>query len=471
VTSSVIANAEHEGGRADIAVANGRIAAIEPHLDVPAGATRFDARGGAVLPGLHDHHIHLLAAAAALESIDVRPVVTPNRRAFETHVQAAARAAARGAWLRAVGYHERIAGDLDRAALDAIVRDHPLRVQHRSGALWMCNTAALDELGILAGPFPAGCELDDHGVPTGRLFRLDEWMRDRMPVALLDIARLGNALARSGITGVTDATPYATIAPFERLARAVESGELPLHVQVTGVPSLAPAALPRPLAVGPAKLLLPDHTLPSLDDVVELIREARAHGRAIAVHCVTRVALVLTLAALEAAGPETGDRIEHGAVIGPDLLPLLHRAGVTVVTQPNFVAERGDDYLADVEPEDRDHLWPCASLLAAGIAVAAGSDAPHGEIDTWQLLHAAVERRTPHGRVVGADERLSPRRALDLLLAPLGAPGAAPRRVEVGAPADLCVLGVPLATALRELPANPVQATFVAGTLTCGPDD
>ncbi|MEV7038329.1 hypothetical protein [Amycolatopsis sp. NPDC051061] len=33
------------------------------------GETVLDAEGGALLPGLHDHHVHLLSMAAAAESV------------------------------------------------------------------------------------------------------------------------------------------------------------------------------------------------------------------------------------------------------------------------------------------------------------------------------------------------------------------------------------------------------------------
>ena len=148
--------------------------------------------------------------------------------------------------------------------------------------------------------------------------------------------------------------------------------------------------------------------------------------------------------------------------------PLLRASGVTVVTQPNFVAERGDDYLADVAPEEQPDLWPVASLLAAGIPVAAGTDAPYGRPDPWALVHAAATRRTAAGHPLGRAERLDPRRALDLLLGPADRPGGPPRRVAAGAPADLCLLWYPLQEALARLPVNPVRATFRVGQQTYG---
>ena len=103
-----------------------------------------------------------------------------------------------------------------------------------------------------------------------------------------------------------------------------------------------------------------------------------------AVHCVTRVQLVLTLAALGAAGRLSGDRIEHGAVIPAESLHDLR--SITVVTQPHFVAERGGQYAVDVAPEDLPDLWRLRSLIDAGVPVAAGSDAPFGGGDPWHVM-------------------------------------------------------------------------------------
>ena len=73
--------------------------------------------------------------------------------------------------------------------------------------------------------------------------------------------------------------------------------------------------------------------------------------------------------------------------------------------------------------------------------------------------------RAAVSRDLNPSERVPPEVALSLFL---GAPTdpATPRRVAVGAPADLVLLHVPLATQLGELdPAN-VAATFIAGEPT-----
>ena len=56
----------------DVRVRNGVVTEIAPKLRVE-GDLVLDAAGGALLPGLHDHHLHLMAMAAALESVPCGP--------------------------------------------------------------------------------------------------------------------------------------------------------------------------------------------------------------------------------------------------------------------------------------------------------------------------------------------------------------------------------------------------------------
>ncbi|MCE3290528.1 MAG: Amidohydrolase 3, partial [Caulobacter sp.] len=189
----------------------------------------------------------------------------------------------------------------------------------------------------------------------------------------------------------------------------------------------------------------------------------RAQGRGIAVHCVTATELAFTLAAFEAFGSWPGDRIEHGSVIPAAAIGALARLNLTVVTQPAFVGERGDRYLRTVDPSDQPDLYRCASLLEAGVRVAASSDAPYAGADPWAAMRAAVSRRTPAGHGLGEAERLSPARALDLFLGSFDDPGGPPRRLGLGTPADLCLLTAPPAEA--PFAARPVAATVIGGRL------
>src|SRR5262249_55964538 len=120
---------------------------------------------------------------------------------------------------RAVGYHESVAGVLDRHALDAVLPRRPVRVQHRTGALWVVNSLAaarlgLDECGL------DGVERDGDGRPTGRLWRMDRWLAARLPGMAADLGAVSRKAASLGITGFTDATPDATERDLAFLAGA-----------------------------------------------------------------------------------------------------------------------------------------------------------------------------------------------------------------------------------------------------------
>lgn len=470
----LVRDVEVEDRRVDVRVADGLVAEIGSRLVPDPAGEVIAGGGGALLVGLHDHHLHLLATAAARRSVAAGPPDVRDRAGLAAALRAADARRPAGTWIRAVAYHESVAGDIDRRALDDLVPDRPVRVQHRSGARWLLNSAAIAALGLdgqssdLGGPGHSadhsGVERDEHGRATGRLHRADDWLRTLLPdEGPPDLAALGRQLASRGVTGVTDTTPYGTLAELAPLAEAVRSGDLPQHVVATGGPALAGAVAPPGLTWGPVKLVIDDGAYPALDALAADIGAAHRHSRAVAIHCVTRVALVLALAAWDEAGSRPGDRVEHGAVVPPALIPHLRRHGLTVVTQPGFVAERGDDYRRDVDVDDQPWLYPCRSLIDAGVPVGGSTDAPYTDPDPWRAIAAAATRRTPSGEVLGAGEVVTARRALDLFLSDPQVPGGSPRRVAPGAPADLCLLATPLAVALADPASVRVAATILGG--------
>lgn len=456
----LIRRAEVEGELRDVRIAGGRIEAIDERLGRRAGEPAIDAEGGALLPGLHDHHVHLLALAAALASVPCGPPAVADRAAL-----AAALHSASGAFLRGAGYCESVAGPLDRVALDALVPDRPARIQHRSGALWMLNSRVIEQLGLDRGVDAPGVERDATGRATGRLFRLDPWLRTKLgPASPPDLAPVGRLLAGAGVTGVTDATADTDDRALALLEAAVASGALPHGLAVMGGPGL-PAPTQPGVARAQVKLVLDDGALPSFEALCAAITEAHARERGVAIHCVGRAELVLAARALAEAGPRLDDRLEHAAVAPPALVELVAKAGATVVTQPHFLEERGDDYLREVEPGDLPWLYRGRAWLEAGVRLAGGTDAPFGAPDPWRAIQAAVSRRTRAGATLDEGERLKPERALALFLGPLDDPGGAPRRVTLGAPADLCLLDRPWRSAREEPSCAHVRATWRAGHL------
>lgn len=510
-------------GICDVRIRAGRIAELAPRLAPRPGEPQFGAADGALLPGLHDHHLHLLAMAAARQSVRCGPPEIADEAALR---RALANAKPRRGWLRGHGYCESVAGELNRWRLDGLAPNAPpLRIQHRSGALWMLNSAALRALGLdgraagFAGvasgdgnapsdsapaargsgappdfadvahggaptefadvvhggaptgfapaarsggapPDFAGVERDASGRATGRLFRGDGWLRARLgPAPPPNLAPVGAALARCGITGVTDATPDNGPEAVALIAAAQKSGALPQRVWWMGGARL-PAGSD---GARPLKLLLDDWALPSLDALARRVARAHAAGRPVAIHCVTRAELAVACAAIEQAGPLRGDRLEHAAVAPPELAAWVRRLGLAVITQPNFVRERGDHYLREVAARDQPWLWRCRGWDQLGVPLGGGSDAPFGSPDAWAAMSAATTRRTARGAILGPGEALSPERALRLFTTPPNAPGGAPRPIAPGTPADLCLLRLPWREARKSLCATHVRATWRAG--------
>lgn len=457
----LIRNAEVEGRSRDVRLAGESIVEVGDRLDPEPGETICDAAGGALLPGLHDHHLHLYAWAAALGSVRCGP---PEVTGVDDLARALRVAQPQNGWVRGVGYHESVAGTLDRTVLDGLVPSVPVRVQHRSGALWCVNSAAIAALGLDAGSDAPGVERDTQGCCTGLLYRLDEWLRDRLPETdAPDLSGVGRRLAACGVTGVTDATPGNGAEELAGLGAAVAMGVLPQRVVLMGRTELPQPPSGSGLVRGAVKLILDEARLPDFDVLVSRVEEAHAAGRNVAVHCVTRTELVLAAAALRSAGCREGDRIEHASVAPPPVVEVLAELPVTVVTQPNFLAERGDAYLAEVDGDDLPWLYRCRGFAEARIPLGGGTDAPFGSGDPWAAMRAAVDRRSAGGRLLGPEESLTPERALALFTTPASAPGSQPRRVVAGAAGDLCLLDAPWRRAREELSAARVRSTWCRG--------
>jgi predicted amidohydrolase YtcJ len=440
----------------DVRIAAGEIAEIGslvPH----DGETVIDARGGVLLPGLHDHHLHLPALAVAHASVRCGPPEVVDEAGL-----AEALLKPGSDWLRGIGYHESVAGMLDAAALDRLAPNRPVRIQHRSGRMWFLNSPALALLLEYASP-PPGLERRD-GQWTGRLFDEDRWLRETLGSKPPGFAAVSGTFARMGVTGLTDLSPANDPAIAAHFAAEQRGGALRQRCVLGGTLSLIDAAFDARLQLGPAKLHLHESSMPDLDETVAFLAAGHRQGRVAAIHCVTETELVFALAALDSAGTMTGDRIEHASVAPDHLVAEMARLEVRVVSQPHFIAERGDQYLREVDEDARPFLYRLAGLRRAGIVLAGGSDAPFGSCDPWAAMRAAVSRRTEGGETIGADEALTPEQALGLYLAdPLNL--ARERRTEPGAVADLCLLDRPWAEARLRLEAGDVRMTMIGGSI------
>ncbi len=402
------------------------------------------------MAGLHDHHIHLLATAARLHSVDLSGMI--NAGEIAAALQSKAVTLAPGDWLRAVGYDERVAGLPGRKILDQWVADRPLRLQDRTGALWVLNSAGLAQIG--GAPWPSSVEVDGTGQPTGRIWRGDDWLRSRIGNAPPSLGGLSRQLARWGVTSVTDAGAHNGPAEAAILGKAVRDGELYQRLTMMGREDL-PAA--PDYKVGAVKLLFDERALPEIETIAARILAARGLGRPVAAHCVTEGELVTYLAALDlAGGAQAGDRIEHGSMIPESLIADLANAHLIVVTNPGFIEARGDRYLAEIDQQDMLNFQRLGSLSSAGVRIFASSDAPYGPTNPWVVIRCALRRMTLSGAFIGKREAVSAQAALALY--------SGENRVCIGANADCCLVDSGWAEHIMQTDEpNPVHLTLIGG--------
>jgi predicted amidohydrolase YtcJ len=208
------------------------------------------------------------------------------------------------------------------------------------------------------------------------------------------------------------------------------------------------AALRAPYADAPAGWAHPTGRLDlSAEQVSNHVAAVTRAGRQAAFHVVGDRALDEVLLGFRAASDvegvdalrRAGHRLEHTLMLDAPALASAVLLGLTCAVQPGVDAAWGGDdgmYAARLGRGRADSLLPVADLLAAGVPVAFGSDAPVTPLDPWAGVRAAVRHRTPDQRVpVRAAVAAATRGGW--VAAGRGADGAGELRV--GAPAHLAV--------------------------------
>jgi predicted amidohydrolase YtcJ len=380
--------------------------------------------GGALLPGLAEHHLHAFALAAKASSLDLAGSSAVDDLPDPEGI----------GWLRVVGAGR----ELGVAELDRRWPDRPVRVQHRSGALWMLNSVAVELLSV-------GLTAEEKA--SGQLWRADDRLRELLSAAgqssLPDLICVGSELVRHGITHITEASPDLDEPALDLLDASLPQHTLSLAAQGSG----------------PRKIVLADHDLIDFATFTRQIRDIHDRDRAVAIHAVSAVTLAISIAALTESGTLPGDRIEHAAVCDDSAADRLAELGVTVVTQPSVFRRHGSSFTEESPSSERGLLWRYGGLVRAGVTVVASSDAPYGDADPWLTIAYASQR---------PEESVPARSVLASMLTEPENPGGPARHLHPGAPADLCLLPLPLEVALKRLSTDEgcsVSATFISGNL------
>jgi len=477
----------------ELHVERGRIRAIMPSATGVVIRTEhsvYDFPGAVVLPGFVDNHVHLLGLGQRLSLPSLHTATSAEACA---EILRAAEVNEHG-WIHAMGWNQEQWDDPTLPTtdvLDALFPTVPVIATRVDGhAMWV-SAEASRRAGVEHQPIV----IDDAMTPYWKALP-----RPSAEEITRRILAAGAMFASYGITEVHDMDVAPEVIEIVRLL--AESGKLPIRVQsfvsaqhgewdqagllpaggeiqrTAGIKMYADGALgSRGAALLAPYTDDPQHTGIALLTTEQIVSAARAAIDAgwwcMAVHAIGDQAVRTVLDAYEVvrSWPDGQDiilRIEHAQHVHADDVRRFADLQVFACVQPSHctsdapMAERrlGPERLADA------YRW--RSLLDAGVAVAAGSDAPIESPSVLAGLRDFVLRQ-PHGTQHGwqTQECLSIDEALTAFTQTAHASADLQYRrgqLELGADADLVILDRdPRTCPPAELTSITVLATFMAG--------
>ena len=456
-----------------VAVHDGKIVAVGDNATIEAMAgpetKRVDLEGAVLLPGFYAAHDHFPGSGrVALFNVDLN---SPPIGAIETMdelVEALAAKAAdmpKGQWVRGRGYDDTLIEEKrhpTRADLDRVSTDHPIFITHISGHLGVANSLALELAGITRDtPEPPGGVIrkdPETGEPNG-VFEESSSLVTRLTPSLSAKDRL-EAIRWSVEDYVEEGVTTTVIAggtknSFLDLQYARREGLLSLRVVIMGrkgsLEDLSPGEAggfvsgfgDERLKLGAVKLvqdgsiqgytgyLVEPYHVPFIGDaiyrgyprrdreeLVEMVKSLHRAGYQIAIHGNGDAAIDDILYAYREAQEDfpredARHRIEHCQMAREDQLDEMKELGISpsfFVGHAYYWGDRHRDIF--MGPERAARLSPLKSAVDRGIRFTVHDDTPVTPVKPLQLVWDAVNRITTSGKVLGPEQRITPREAL-----------------------------------------------------------
>ena len=499
---------------------DGKIARlVERRGDAPRTDYREDGRGRTVIPGLIDSHAHVMGLGISLLSLDL----SDTRSLAEAQAKIAAYAAENPdrPWIIGRGWNQETWG-LGRfptaAELDAVVPDRPVWLERVDGHAGWANSVALSASGVsertadpaggrierlAGGRAPSGVFVDaamalvGQHVPAPRPEDMD-----------LAFALAQELLLKNGVTAVTDMGTSAE--DWMTFRRAGDEGRLRMRIlsYASDVPTMQLIGGPKPTAwlyddklrMNGIKIYL-DGALgtrgawlkaPYADDpgntglrltngtqLRNLMSRAAIDRFQVAVHAIGDAANAEVLDAIdemsETYGGDRRWRVEHAQVVDPADIARFAAHGTIASMQP--VHQTSDRLMAEARlgPGRLIGAYAWRSLLAAGVPLAFGSDAPVEAPNPIEGLAVAISRADAAGEPFAGwrpEETISREQALAAYTSGAAYAGFAEGRfgrLAVGERADFLVLDRdPLMSNAEEIRATKVLQAWVGGARVYG---
>ena len=432
-----------------IAVRGDRIVRVGGNRDLLAlrgPSTRvIDARGGTIVPGLHDAHAHFTGLGASMQRIDLRG--TTSYEQVVSAVRQRAAAARPGEWIVGRGWDQNDWPDKQwptHDLLSAASPDNPVFLTRVDGHAGLVNRRAMDLAGLgaaIADP-PGGRLIRGSGnQPSGVLIdNAQGLVSSKIPpvsAAQLEeqILLADRETRRLGLTMVHDAgTDGRTIEAYKRL---IDAGRLKtrLYVMLRGpLPTLQQAFDNGPIvdygnhrlavraikvvadgALGSrgAAMLEPYSDEPGTtgllttppEEVYAQTLAASKAGFQTAIHAIGDRANRLVMDVFERVQREVPGaralrmRNEHAQILDRAEIPRFASLNVIASMQPTHATSDmpwAPTRIGLERTEEGAYVW--RKLIASGATIASGSDFPVELPNPMLGFYAAITRQDPSGR-------------------------------------------------------------------------
>jgi len=417
----------------DVRIRDGVVHEVGAHL-AARGEREHQADERFLIPGLWDQHVHWEQWAETLTRVDVSGA---GSAADVVALMAAAIAALPDDDAAGLGFGYRSAlwsEPATVAQLDAVSGRHPVVVVSGDAHNGWLNSRALGLLGL-----PPREEVMVERPWFDTLARLNE-LPGAETQAGLERARAD--AARRGVVGITD---FEFNSPFRVWPERVAGGTVSLRVRASTYPDRLDEAIALGLRTGdildelglvtmgplkvitdgslntrtawcleaypdPAGLVYPYGVVNvPPDELDDLLGRATTAGIEVAVHAIGDAAVRAALDSFAATGARGS--IEHAQLIAYDDIPRMADLGVTASMQPAHLLDDRDVTMR-IWPDRHHRCFLTHALVAEGVPVAFGSDAPVSRLDPWLQMAAAVFRGSDEREQWHAAEALTPAQAL-----------------------------------------------------------
>lgn len=444
-----------------LAIADGRLIAVGSNADVlrlaSARTKKIDLGYKTVLPGFIDAHSH--PAYSGIKHLKMVDCDLRSIREIKEAIRQRAASTPKGNWVEGFKYDDTKTNEgrkINMADLDDAAPEHPVRIIHRGGHTYYCNSLAFKMASVTdATPNPQGGEFEktSNGELTGCVKEAAADVFDKI-IPDVDtrserqegVKLISKMLAKTGVTSITDAGGNPEF--LQAYEDAYEAGELDVRIYCM----IRHAHIDKMIAAGvrtgmgnewvkiggmkmacdgsiserTARLSQPytgrpnDYGIIVMDDeqLYPDAKKAYDAGWQIGIHANGDVGIDLTLKLYERLHKENPKkdprfRIEHCTMINDNLIQRMKALGVIPTPFSTYVYYHGEKMKAYGEERLR-NMFALRSFLNAGIRPTQASDYPPGPFEPMMALQSSVTRTDMKGNVWGANQKVSVEEAIKI---------------------------------------------------------